>query len=137
MENRCSTILAVDDNATNLNLVSYLLEFQGYRVITAMDAEEALAIAQNSAPDLILMDVGLPDMDGLTLTRKLKADRKTAHIIIVALTASAMKGDDQKALAAGCDGYITKPIDTRELPGRIAEFLRRVVERKLPLEGNH
>jgi CheY-like chemotaxis protein len=124
MQNR-STILVVDDNATNLKLVSDVLEFEGHHIMTAMDAGQARAAVQNSAPDLILMDIGLPDMDGLALTRKLKADEKTAHIIIVALTAFAMKGDEQKALAAGCDGYLTKPIDTRKLPGQVAEFLRR------------
>ena len=137
MRNRQSTILVVDDNAINLNLVSYLLEFEGYQIITATDAEEVQVVVQRSPPDLILMDIALPDMDGLTLTRKLKADKKTAHILIVALTASAMKGDDQKALAAGCDGYITKPIDTRELAGQIAELLRHAANKEVILEEKH
>ena len=126
MENCQSTILVVDDNATNLKLVSDVLEFEGYHMITAVDAEQAQAVVKNSPPDLILMDIGLPDMDGLMLTRILKDDKKTAHIVIVALTAFAMKGDDKKAIAAGCDGYITKPIDTRKLPGQVAELLPRV-----------
>ena len=75
--------------------------------------------------DLILMDIALPGMDGFTLTRKLKDDDKTSHIAIVALTAFAMKGDDQKAEAAGCDGYITKPVDTRKLPGLVADILQQ------------
>jgi CheY-like chemotaxis protein len=122
---RDSTILVVDDNDCNLKLVSYLLEFDGYRVLTAMTAGQAEAILEHCLPGLILMDIRLPGMDGLTLTRKLKSDDRTSHIIIVALTASAMKGDELKAHAAGCDGYLTKPIDTRKLTSQIAEFLQR------------
>ena len=118
-------ILVVDDNATNLKLVSTLLEFEGYDILTAVDAEEAQVVLATTLPDLILMDIALPGMDGLTLTRKLKAEERTRSIRIVALTAFAMKGDDQKALDAGCDGYITKPIDTRKLPDQVAEFLAR------------
>src|SRR5450830_28870 len=118
-------ILVVDDNATNLKLVSTLLEFEGYDILTAVDAEEAQVVLATTLPDLILMDIALPGMDGLTLTRKLKAEERTRSIRIVALTAFAMKGDDQKALDAGCDGYITKPIDTRKLPDQMAEFLAR------------
>jgi CheY-like chemotaxis protein len=117
------TILVVDDNPTNLKLVSDLLEFEGYRMVTAMDARQAQAMVQQARPDLILMDIGLPDMDGLTLTQKMKADQKTSNIIIVALTAFVMKGDMERAIAAGCDGYIAKPIDTRKLPNQIAELL--------------
>lgn len=119
-----SCILVVDDNATNLKLVSELLAFEGYQILKATDAEEAQLVIERTPPELILMDIALPGMDGLTLTRKLKADEKTRHIIIVALTAFAMKGDDEKARAAGCDGYITKPIDTRKLPTLVADFLR-------------
>jgi CheY-like chemotaxis protein len=116
-------ILVVDDNPTNLKLVSDVLEFSGYTIEKAGDAEQALQIIHRSKPQLILMDIALPGMDGLTLTRKLKADPATAAIQIVALTAFAMKGDDQKARAAGCDGYITKPINTRTLPEQVAAFL--------------
>jgi CheY-like chemotaxis protein len=122
---RESTILVVDDNDTNLKLVSYLLRFDGYHVLTAMTAVQALAVLEQSLPELILMDIRLPGMDGLTLTRKLKSDDRTSHIIIVALTASAMKGDESRALDAGCDGYLTKPIDTRKLSTQIAGFLER------------
>jgi len=118
-------ILVVDDNPINLKLVSDVLEFEGHQTLKAGDAEEAQMVIQRAAPDLILMDIALPGMDGLTLTRKLKADKSTCHIIIAALTAFAMKGDDQKAIDAGCDGYITKPIDTRKLPGQVAELLGR------------
>jgi CheY-like chemotaxis protein len=124
MENRQSTILVVDDNRTNLKLVTDVLGFEGHCVLKAMDAKQAQAVVQHSPPDLILMDIGLPDMDGLALTQILKTDKATRHITIVALTAFAMKGDEEKAIAAGCDGYIIKPIDTRKLPGQVAEFLR-------------
>jgi CheY-like chemotaxis protein len=122
---RKPTVLVVDDNPTNLKLASDVLESEGYHILKAMDAEKALVIIESSAPDLILMDISLPGMDGLTLTRKLKDDDKTKHIVIVALTASAMKGDEPKARIAGCDGYITKPIDTRKLPRQVAELLGR------------
>jgi len=122
---RKPTVLVVDDNPTNLKLASDVLESEGYHILKAMDAEKALVIIESSAPDLILMDISLPGMDGLTLTRKLKDDDKTKHIVIVALTASAMKGDEPKARTAGCDGYITKPIDTRKLPGQVATLLAR------------
>ena len=117
-------ILVVDDHATNRKLVSDLLEFEGYEILNAVDAEAAQIVLTETLPDLILMDIALPGMDGLTLTRKLKADGHTRHIRIVAVTAFAMKGDDQKAFEAGCDGYITKPIDTRKVPAQVAEFLR-------------
>jgi CheY-like chemotaxis protein len=118
-----ATILVVDDNPTNLKLVSDVLGFDGYRILQAGDAESAQEIIGTTPPDLILMDIALPGMDGLTLTRQLKASETTRHIIIVALTAFAMKGDDAKARNAGCDGYITKPIDTRTLPGVVAGYL--------------
>jgi CheY-like chemotaxis protein len=117
-------ILVVDDNPTNLKLVSDLLKWSGYQISNAMDAEHALEVIQQTTPDLILMDIGLPGMDGLTLTRKLKAGDATKHIRIIALTAFAMKGDEQKALDAGCDGYISKPIDTRNMPDQVARCLR-------------
>jgi CheY-like chemotaxis protein len=118
-------ILVVDDNPTNLKLASDVLEMEGYSTVQAADAEEAQKMLAQTTPDLILMDIALPGMDGLTLTRKLKADEKFKHVPIIALTAFAMKGDDQKALDAGCDGYITKPIDTRKLAQQVAECLRK------------
>jgi CheY-like chemotaxis protein len=118
-------ILVVEDNPTNLKLVSDVLEFEGHRILKAGDAEAAQRVIQGTAPDLILMDIALPGMDGLSLTRKLKSDESTRQIIIVALTAFAMKGDERKAIDAGCDGYIAKPIDTRELPRQVAELLKR------------
>ena len=117
----------MDDNPTNLKLVRVLLSAEGYEVRTAMDAEEALAVIREFQPRLILMDIQLPGMDGLTLTRKLKADPETRDTIVVAVTAYAMKGDEARALAAGCDGYIAKPIDTRTLPKTLARFLGRTI----------
>jgi CheY-like chemotaxis protein len=124
-EDSKSTILVVDDNPTNLKLVTDVLGFEGHSIVTAMNAEQAQAVLQDLRPELILMDIGLPDMDGMALTKIIKSNEETRHIIIVALTAFAMKGDEEKALAAGCDGYIIKPIDTRKFPGQVAEFLRK------------
>lgn len=134
MGNRQLRILVVDDNPTNLKLVADVLGFEGHCIFTAMDAKEAQAVVQQSPPDLILMDIGLPDMDGLALTRKLKADQETSHITIVALTAFAMKGDHEKAIAAGCDGYIIKPIDTRKFPGQVVALQARNVGGEAPTE---
>jgi CheY-like chemotaxis protein len=116
-------ILIVDDNPLNLKIVRILLTVEGYEVRTAADAAEALAILAGVRPCLILMDLQLPGMDGLELTRRLKADPATRSIPVLALTAYAMKGDAQRALAAGCDGYIAKPIDTRTLPDVVASYL--------------
>jgi CheY-like chemotaxis protein len=116
-------ILVVDDNFINLKLVSALLKFEGHEIFKAANAEEAQNILIDVLPQLILMDIAMPGMDGLTLTRKLKADERTRHICIVALTAFAMNGDDKKAFDAGCEGYITKPIERRTLPRQVAEFL--------------
>jgi CheY-like chemotaxis protein len=122
---RTESILVVEDNPINLKLAFDVLEFEGYQMSSAEDAVTARAIIRRTPPDLILMDLALPGMDGLAFTRELKADQATRHIGIVALTAFAMKGDDQKAKEAGCDGYITKPISTRKLPGQVAELLGR------------
>jgi CheY-like chemotaxis protein len=116
-------ILIVDDQPTNTKLLAFLLTSKGYEVRTAANADEALAVLAVWRPRLILMDIQLPGMDGLTLTRQLKADPATSDIPIIAATAYAMKGDQERALEAGCSGYITKPIDTRQLPGVIARFL--------------
>jgi CheY-like chemotaxis protein len=116
-------ILIVDDNATNLKLARVLLEGEGYPVHGAADAEEAIEVLKTLKPSLILMDIQLPGIDGLELTRRLKANPETREIVVLALTAYAMKGDDLKALAAGCNGYVTKPIDVDTLPAVIAEYL--------------
>lgn len=116
-------ILIVDDNAVNLKLMRVLLTGEGYAVRTAADAEEALVTLREFAPRLIVMDIQLPGMDGLALTRKLKADPATSGMIILGLTAYAMKGDEQRVLEAGCDGYLSKPIDTRTFPALVARYL--------------
>jgi two-component system, cell cycle response regulator DivK len=116
-------VLIVDDNAANLKLARVLLQGEGYEVRTAGDAEEALRLLSTYRPRVILMDIQLPGMDGLELTRRLKSDVATKGIVILALTAYAMKGDEEKARAAGCDGYIAKPIDVDSLPAVIAAHL--------------
>lgn len=118
-----SRILIVDDNPINLKLAADVLEAAGFVIDRAVDAEQAQRVLSNTVPDLILMDIALPGMDGLALTRKLKADSRFAGIPIVALTASAMKGDDRKALEVGCTSYITKPIDTRRFAQQLLTIL--------------
>ncbi|MBN8718044.1 MAG: response regulator [Sediminibacterium magnilacihabitans] len=120
-----SQILIVDDNPVNLKLAGDLLEIEGLTVRRALDAETALEMIRENAPALILMDVALPGMDGLTLTRLLKKDPATSNIFIIALTSFAMKGDHEKILAAGCDTYITKPIDTRIFTIEIKKHLMK------------
>lgn len=116
-------ILVVDDHSGNLRLSKLFLGKAGYEIRTASNAKEALTVLNEFQPRLILMDLQLPDMSGLELTRYIKANPKYQNIIIIAVTAYAMKGDKEKALAAGCDGYITKPIDIDTLPSTIDEFL--------------
>jgi CheY-like chemotaxis protein len=118
-------VLVVDDNPVNCKLVTYVVEAASYEASTAGDADTALAEIRARRPDVILMDLQLPGIDGLELTRRLKADPETRAIAIIAVTAYAMKGDREKALAAGCDDYVTKPIDTRALPEVIARHVRR------------
>jgi CheY-like chemotaxis protein len=119
------SILIVDDNPVNMKLIRVLLSGEGYEIRTACDANEALAVLQEFRPDLILMDIQLPGIDGLELTRRLKAAPATRAIPVLGLTAYAMKGDEERILAAGCDGYIPKPINTRTLPNFIRECLQR------------
>jgi two-component system cell cycle response regulator DivK len=119
------SILIVDDNIDNLDLTRLLLESEGFEVRQAEDAETALQILQIYRPGLILMDIQLPGMDGLELTRRLRQEPAAFEdVIIVALSAYAMKGDEDNALAAGCGGYITKPIDTRTFVGTVRGYLQ-------------
>ena len=118
-----SLILVVEDNEANQMLVRAVLELEGYRVELADSAGQALERLRKYPPDLILMDVQLPGEDGLSLTRRLKADPATSAIPIVALTAHAMTGDRELALSAGCAGYISKPIDTRTFGLQVTQFL--------------
>ena len=116
-------ILIVDDNPANMKLISFVLKSRGYAVRTASNAKEALAEIAWFPPRLVLMDIQLPDIDGLELTRRLKAEPATRAIIVVAVTAYAMAGDEEKARHAGCNGYITKPIDTRTLAATVDLYL--------------
>lgn len=125
-------VLIVDDNLANLKLAKVLLSAEGYEVATATDAEEALKVLEETIPNLILMDLQLPGMDGLELTRRLKSDPNTRGIIVLAITAYAMKGDEQKATQAGCDGYITKPINTRTLAETVNRYLGKDVLESQP-----
>jgi CheY-like chemotaxis protein len=118
-------ILVVDDNLANLKLAGDLCECEGYEVDRAQSAEGALEAMARHPPDLILMDLALPGMDGLALTRHLRARPETRHIPVVALTAFAMKRDEDRAREAGCDAYLAKPVDTRALPGLLAGLMAR------------
>lgn len=120
------TILIVEDNPLNLELVSDILEAQGYQVQQAINGKDAIAKIDSHMPDLVLMDIQLPGLDGLTVTGIIKDKPETAHIPIIALTAHAMRGDEEKARQAGCDGYISKPIDTRALPETIRQILDNI-----------
>jgi CheY-like chemotaxis protein len=116
-------ILVIEDSPLNMELVTDLLEVNGYRVLQAIEAQTGIDMAVQARPDLILMDVQLPGMDGLTAIKYLKGDSRTSAIPVVALTAHAMVGDREKAEAAGCNGYVIKPIDTRQFPSLVAAFL--------------
>ncbi|HDO30578.1 MAG TPA: response regulator [Desulfobacteraceae bacterium] len=116
-------ILVVDDNLDSRELVIKILKNKGLQLVEAVDGEDALEKVTTERPDLILMDISLPKIDGYEVTRRLKSDQNFAAIPIIALTAHAMKGDREKALAAGCEGYITKPINVHDLYDRIKPFL--------------
>lgn len=120
------TILIVEDNPLNMELARDILEARGYTVLEANTAQEGIEAVQQHKPHLVLMDVQLPGMDGLTATRLLRQDSSLNEVCIVALTAHAMKGDEEKVLEAGCNGYISKPIDTRQFPAQVANFLQKV-----------
>ncbi|HUB33075.1 MAG TPA: response regulator [Bryobacteraceae bacterium] len=117
------SILIVDDTPVNLKLTRLLLEREGFEVRTAASAEEALEVLESFRPRLVLADIQLPGIDGLEMTRRIKADPRHRDVLVVALTAYAMKGDEERAREAGCDGYITKPIDTRRFGQRLREYL--------------
>jgi CheY-like chemotaxis protein len=116
-------ILIAEDNPLNRKLVEAVLRPHGYRLLIAVDGLEAIAIATRERPDLILMDLQLPKLGGYEAVQALRSQPETAHIPIVALTAHAMAGERERATAAGCDGYITKPIDTRALPKQVRAYL--------------
>lgn len=118
------TILIVEDNERNLKLVRDILQYNGYETIEARNAADGVALAAEHRPDLILMDIQLPDVDGVTALSRLRADSRTASIGVVALTAFAMTDDRHHLLAAGFDGYLEKPIDVRAFPGQVSALLQ-------------
>ena len=120
-----TTVLVVEDNPANMTLAKFLLESAGYSVLCAVDAEAGLTLARDEQPDLILMDIQLPGMDGLEATAILKRDDATRAIPGIALTALAMKGDEERIRAAGCDGYVAKPLAYREFLATITALLAR------------
>jgi len=117
-------ILVVDDNNDSRELVVKVLKNQGYEMIEAIDGEEALEKAVSEKPDLILMDISIPKLNGYEVTKRLKSLEEVKEIPVVALTAHAMKGDRAKAIEAGCEGYISKPINVRELPAQVKSYMR-------------
>ncbi len=125
LEDKRSTILYVEDNPDNRSLIRRVLEAEGYLVVEAVNATQALEKLEYNVVDLVLMDINMPDMDGYTLTAKIKAIQKFAHIPIIAVTANVMRGDREKSLGAGCDGYIQKPIDIDTLSQQIERFVIR------------
>ena len=116
-------ILLVEDNEMNRDMLSRRLERKGYQVVLAVDGQSGVELAGTEAPDLVLMDMSLPVLDGWEATRRLKADPATAHLPVIALTAHAMSGDRERAIAAGCDDYDTKPIELARLLGKIEALL--------------
>ena len=118
-----ATILYVEDNPDNRLLVRRILQAEGYRVLEAANATHAIEVVQSEEPDLVLMDINMPDIDGYTLTTQFKSMPKFQRVPIIALTANVMRGDRERTLEAGCDGYIQKPIDVDELPNQIKRFL--------------
>lgn len=124
MQSPSKKILIVEDNQDNRELLIKILKVKGFRIIEAVDGEDALQKVSIERPDLILMDISIPKIDGYEVTRRLKNQPDFQDIPIIALTAHAMKGDREKALKAGCDGYITKPINIRELPNQVIDFLK-------------
>ena len=119
------TILYVEDNLENRVLIQRILEAEGYTFLGASSASEGLQLARLHNPDLILVDINMPEVDGLTMTRELKADESFADIPVIAITANVMRGDRERTLKAGCDGYIQKPIDVDLLPRQIVHFLQQ------------
>lgn len=117
-------VLYIEDNFDNMTLVKRVLEVEGYEVIEASTGSEGLVKASDSQPDIIITDINLPDIDGYEITSTLKRDKVTAHIPVIAMTANVMKKDRESVFEAGCDGYISKPINIDELPEQIEIFLK-------------
>ena len=125
MADKSRTILYVEDNLDNRNLVKRILEAAGYQFIGTDNAADGIALAQLHHPDLILVDINLPEVDGLTMTQELRADAQFEKTPIIAITANVMRGDRERTLTAGCDDYIQKPIDVDHFPSQIARFLHQ------------
>jgi two-component system cell cycle response regulator DivK len=117
-------ILYIEDNSDNMTLVKRVLEIEGYEVIQAETGQEGINQAINNSPDIIITDINLPDIDGYEITNRLKQNQTTAHIPIVAMTANVMQKDRKNVIDAGCDGFISKPIDIDELPEQIESYLK-------------
>jgi two-component system cell cycle response regulator DivK len=117
-------VLYIEDNLDNMILVKRVLEIEGYEVISAETGQEGLVKALENQPDIVITDINLPDIDGYQVTDKLKKNAATAHIPIIAMTANVMKKDRENVIEAGCDGYISKPIDVDDLPGQVENFLK-------------
>ena len=120
-----TTILYVEDNFENRILVRRVLQAEGYEIIEATSGNEALRLLKNTMPDLILTDINMPEMDGYTLTAKIKEDSAFSNVPVIAMTANVMRGDKERSLEAGCDGYIQKPIDIDLLPEQVERYLRK------------
>lgn len=118
-----ATVLVIEDNAANLKLAELVLKSAGHAVLLAESAESGIALVRERMPDLVLMDIRLPDMDGIAATRILKSDPATAPIPLIALTAFAMKGDEERILVAGCDAYLSKPYRFEELLALVGRFI--------------
>jgi two-component system, cell cycle response regulator DivK len=118
-------VLVVDDNPLNVELAVAVLAADGLQVEVALDATEAALRMAEFKPDIVLMDIQLPGVDGLTLTRQIKADPATRHVVVLAFTAYAMKGDEARMLGAGCDGYLSKPIDVSSFAAQVRRWLPR------------
>jgi two-component system cell cycle response regulator DivK len=116
-------ILVIEDNIDNLDLIRFLLEQEGYEILTAMDGKNGLKICEEQKPDMVLLDLTLPEIDGWHLARRLKNSPETSSIRVIAITAHVLPGDRERAFEAGCDGYITKPLDINNFPVTIKEYL--------------
>jgi two-component system cell cycle response regulator DivK len=125
MANNNHTILHIEDNFENRILIRRILQYSGYEVLEAENAYEALELLESSTPDMILMDINMPDIDGYSLTRQLKSNIKFRNVPIIAITANVMKGDREKSLLAGCDGFIAKPINVDSFVDQVELFLEK------------
>lgn len=121
-------VLYIEDNLDNLTLVKRVLEIEGYEVLEAKTGQEGLTKALEDKPDIVITDINLPDIDGYEVTDTLKKNKETAHIPVVAITANVMKKDREHVIKAGCDGYISKPIDVDDLPGQVEHFLKGTIK---------